>query len=191
VITRPAAFRVYGEPAPKGSLAGRCLTHPRIGQVCVKAARVAISEDANRGRSWRRKIEKGAPVHLPERADRHQPVALTLLFAVTRRPAAEGRRFPATRSAQGVGGDLDKMVRLVLDALESCKVLADDAQVVELAARKVFTDDPAWWHGSATRRNGMEYRKTAPGLYCRIEPVGYLPPELPYEATLSGHDERH
>jgi Holliday junction resolvase RusA-like endonuclease len=184
VITRPAAFRVYGEPAPKGSLAGRCLTHPRIGQVCVKAARVAISEDANRGRSWRHDIEKAAPVHLPERADRHQPVALTLLFAVTRTPAAEGRRFPATRSAQGVGGDLDKMVRLVLDALESCKVLADDAQVVELTARKMFADDPAWvpGHPPLWRRSG---------LYCRIEPVGYIPPELPYETALTDHDERH
>ena len=40
MITKPAAFRVYGEPAPKGSLVGRCLTHPKIGQKALKAAKV-------------------------------------------------------------------------------------------------------------------------------------------------------
>lgn len=181
MITRPAAFRVYGEPAPKGSLAGRCLTHPKIGMVVTKPARVAISEDANRGRPWRRKIEKAAPVHITERPNRHQPLKLTLLFAVTRTQAAADRAYPSTRSAQNTSGDLDKLVRLVLDALESCGVLLDDAQVVELAPKKVYADAPEW-HQGTQRRYGV------PGLYCRIEPVGYVPPELPYEAVL-GADE--
>lgn len=174
MITRPAAFRVYGEPAPKGSLAGRCLTHPKIGQVCSRSARVVMSEDANRGRPWRRAIEAAAPVHITERADRYQPLKLTLVFAVTRTPAAAGRDRPATRSAQGVGGDLDKMVRLVLDALESCGVLLDDAQVTELVTSKVYADSPQW-AAPTTKYYGV------PGLYCRVEPVGWVPDPLPYE----------
>lgn len=168
MITKPAAFRVYGEPAPKGSLAGRCLTHPKIGAVCTQIARVAISEDANRGRPWRRAIEQAAPVHITERPDRYQPLKLVLTFAVTRTPAAKDRAYPSTRSAQNVGGDLDKLVRLVLDALESCGVLLDDAQAVRLDAAKIYCDDVPGFNGR-------------PGLYCRIEPVGYVPPELPYE----------
>lgn len=170
MITKPAAFRVYGEPAPKGSLAGRCLTHPKIGQKALKAARVVMSEASNRGRPWRKAIEKAAPIHITEQADRHQPLEITLLFAVTRQPAAAHRAYPAVRSSQGIGGDLDKMVRLVLDALESCKVLVDDAQVTSLTARKVYADDPDWG-------------RAGPGLYCRLVPVrlSRVVAELPYE----------
>jgi len=177
MITRPAAFRVFGEPAPKGSLAGRCLTHPRVGQKALHAARVVMSEATNRGRPWRRAIEAAAPVHITERPDPHQPLAIELLFAVTRLPAAAGRAYPSTQSAQGVGGDLDKMIRLVLDALESCKVLVNDAQIVEfIRPRKVFADTAEWTAGTRGR--------AVAGLYCRLEPVGYVPPELPYETTL-------
>lgn len=160
MITRPAAFRVYGEPAPKGSLAGR--VNPK------NPKHVIITEDANRNRPWRRAIEKAAPIHITERPDTHQPLKVVLLFGVTRTQAARDRDYPSTQSAQKVGGDLDKLVRLVLDALESCKVLINDAQVVEIEASKVYADTCM----------------KAPGLYCRIEPVGYVPPELPYEDKL-------
>ena len=183
MITRPHAFRVFGEPAPKGSLAGRCLTHPKVGAVCARAARVVLSEDANRGRPWRKAIETAAPVHITERPDKHQALRVTLTFAISRTPAAAGRTRPSTRSAQGVGGDLDKMVRLVLDALEACGVLLDDAQICTFGATdKVFADDPVWHHG-------VDRWRGVPGLYCRLEPAGYAPPELPYEARLDA-DER-
>ena len=176
MITRPAAFRVFGEPAPKGSLAGRCLTHPKIGALCYQAQRVVMSESANRARPWRRAIEKAAPVHIAERADPHQPLMVSALFAVTRTPAAAGRVAPSTQSAQGVGGDLDKMVRLLLDALESCGVLHNDAQVTRFGdLGKVFADDGEWVQG-------VDRRRGVPGLYCRVEPVGWVPDALPYEA---------
>lgn len=180
MITKPAAFRVYGEPAPKGSLAGRCLTHPKIGQKALKAARVVMSEQSNRGRPWRKAIEKAAPLHITERPDRQQPLRIVLLFALTRQPAAAHRRYPAARSSRGIGGDIDKLTRLVLDALESAEVLTDDAQIVTVDARKVYSDDPAWWHPVSDRAG-------KPGLYCRIEPMTpseYVAAvaELPYEA---------
>lgn len=175
MITKPAAFRVKGiEPAPKGSMAGRCLTHPKVGAKCLNPQRVVISEDANRGRPFRRAIEKAAAVHMPEKAGKHQPLKVEILFGITRTRAAADREFPAVRSSQGIGGDLDKMVRLVLDALESCGVLTDDAQVCEIAASKVYFDTCS----------------DSPGLYCRVEPIGWeivtQPPllpvaELPYE----------
>ena len=183
MITRPHAFRVFGEPAPKGSLAGRCLTHPRVGAVCVKAARVVLSEDANRGRPWRKAIETAAPVHITERPDKHQALRITLMFAISRTAAAHSRTMPSTRSAQGVGGDLDKMVRLVLDALESCGVLLDDAQVCTFGGvDKVFADDIRW-------HEGVDRWRGVPGLYCRLAPAGYVPPGLPFEDRLDA-DER-
>jgi Holliday junction resolvase RusA-like endonuclease len=168
VITRPHAFRVYGEPAPKGSIAGRV----------AKNGRVILSEQVNRNRGWRRTIENAAPLWVHERPDPHQPLKVTLTFALTRLRAAENRTYPSTRSAQKVGGDLDKLVRLVLDALETAGVLTDDAQVVELSARKLYSD-ALEWSGVAPVRAGM---------YCRVEPVGYVPPELPYAERLDEHE---
>lgn len=172
MITRPAAFRVYGEPAPKGSLAGRCLTHPKLGQVCKKLAKVVLTEQVERGRYWRKQVEKAAAERITEQAGEHQPIKATFVFAVTRTHAARDRAYPATRSAQGVGGDMDKMVRLVLDALESCGVLKDDAQVVRWGETcKVYADAAEW-----TDRGGPS---GMPGAYIRVEPVGWVPDPLP------------
>lgn len=173
MITRPAAFRVFGEPAPKGSMIPRKL----------KDGRTVVVEDSKRTKPWRRSIEAAAPVHLPERADRYQPVKITCLFAVRRLDSHKGLHGPVMRATGGVGGDVDKMVRLVLDALEGCRIILDDAQVIRLGeTAKVFADDPEW-HQGVQRRYGV------PGLYCRIEPVGLVPDELPYEHVL-GPDER-
>lgn len=167
MITHPAAFRVYGQPAPKGSMIPRKL----------KDGRVVVVEDNKRTKPWRRAIAAAAPVHLSERADQYQPIKIVCAFALTRLPAQEGLPGPVKRATGGVGGDVDKMVRLVLDALEDCGVLVDDAQVVRVEAWKLFADAPDW------PRYGV------PGMYCRIEPVGYVPDELPYETVLDA-DER-
>lgn len=159
MITKPAAFRVFGEPAPKGSMIARTL----------KGGRTIVTEQVNRNKAWRKLIEDAAPRHITERPAPHQPLRVELVFGLTRTAAAAGRVYPATQSAQGIGGDLDKLVRLVLDALESCGVLTNDAQVVALAASKEYADviDKA---GRA-------------GMYCRIEPVGVVPDPLPLEVT--------
>lgn len=157
MITKPAAFRVFGEPAPKGSMIARTL----------KGGRVIVTEQVGRNKAWRRLIEQAAPIHITERPGPHQPLRVELVFGLTRTAAAAGRDYPATQSAQGVGGDLDKLVRLVLDALESCGVLVNDAQVVEVEAAKRYAD-----RMDSLGRSGM---------YCRIEPVGVVPDPLPLE----------
>jgi Holliday junction resolvase RusA-like endonuclease len=162
VITQTWAFRVYGEPAPKGSMVGR-----------IHQGRVIMSEQATRNRPWRALIENAAPTFIRESASPGQPLAIRLLFAVTRTPAAAQRTHPATQSAQGIGGDLDKLVRLALDALESCGVLTNDAQIVDIEAKKVYADDPFW---SIDRLGDSA---TTPGMYCQLRPVGYLPTTLP------------
>lgn len=158
MITQPAAFRVFGEPAPKGSMIART----------TKSGQVIVTEQVDRNKAWRRLIEAAAPVHITERPSPHQPLRVELVFSLTRTPAAKDRAYPATQSAQGIGGDLDKLVRLALDALESCGVLVNDAQVVELEAAKRYAD----------RIESM----ARPGMYCRIEPVGVVPDPLPLEA---------
>lgn len=170
MITRPAAFRVYGQPVPKGSMIPRRL----------KDGRVVVVEDNKRTKPWRRAIEKAAPIHLPERADLYQPIKVTCLFGVQRLPNDTGLLAPVMQAgSHHEGGDVDKMVRLVLDALQGCGVLRNDAQVVRLGeTAKVFADDPEW-------HQGVQRRFAVPGLYCRVEPVGWVPDPLPYERVLA------
>lgn len=148
----------------------------------LKDGRVVVVEDNAKTKGWRRMVGRAAGVHLPEHADQYQPIRVVLLFAVTRASAQAGLPGPVKRATGGVGGDVDKLARLVLDALEDSGVLKDDAQVVQLEARKVFDDDPDWETPSNWQRRGC-------GLYCRVEPVGYVPDELPYEQVLDA-DER-
>lgn len=171
MITQTWGLRIYGEPAPKGSLVPRELP----------GGRVALVEQVGRGKPWRRAIEKAAPKLIPEKAGKHQPIGLDLTFTITKTAAAiaEGRLFPSTQSAEGIGGDADKMVRLVLDALESAKILVNDGQVVRIRTDQYYP--------------GTEYRDqlTRPGLMLRIYPrVKPAPPpaELPYEDKLLVED---
>lgn len=167
MITRPAAFRVFGEPAPKGSMIART----------TKSGKVIVTEQVSRNKAWRRLIEQAAPVRITERPGAHQPLFVTLMFGVTRTTAAAAREYPATQSAQGVGGDLDKLVRLALDAFESCGVLVNDAQVVGLVASKEYADTDTFRY--AGRRLGQARWAVGPGMYCRVEPVGWVPDPLP------------
>lgn len=169
MITKPAAFRVFGEPAPKGSMIARQL----------KGGRTIVVEDNARTKPWRRIIEREAPAWFPEKPSAHQPLKLTLVFGVTRTAAAADRTHPAVRAKQGVGGDLDKLVRLALDALESCGVLTDDAQVVGLVASKEYADTDTFRY--AGRPVGAARAPFGPGMYCRVEPVGWVPDPLPLE----------
>ena len=64
------------------------------------------------------------------------PVAATITFYLDRPKSTPKRvKYPAKRP------DLDKLVRAVLDGLQAGGAFHDDAQVVRLAARKVFYGD--------------------------------------------------
>lgn len=170
MITRSAAFRCFGEPAPKGSL-----------KPVTRGKRTFLVEDNKRTKPWRRRIESTAPIYMTERAGEHQPVLISCLFAVTRTHAAEAREYPTTLAKESIGGDLDKLIRCLLDSLEACKILRNDAQVMAIGGppsvdpllagrpRKVYVDHPDWG-------------KKWPGVYCRIDPVnpvGWEQPGLP------------
>jgi crossover junction endodeoxyribonuclease RusA len=113
------ALVVPGKPLPKGSL-----KHVGRGRL-VEQTKV---------KGWMKEIQ----AHILE-AYRGvdplfvTPVRATLQFHFPRPAAAKNRLYPHLRSA----GDLDKLVRAVLDALQP-SVLADDSLVVHLAAGKFY-----------------------------------------------------
>jgi Holliday junction resolvase RusA-like endonuclease len=153
VIRGEVGFVVRGLPAPKGSL--KCVGrngHHRL-----------IDDSPNVGR-WRDEIV-AAVGDLPQ-ADRHQPIGVEITSTVPRPQSHLGRggslranapAFPAL----GRTGDVDKLARLVLDALQDAHVLDDDSQVVEVLSRKSYPG--GHWFGDDVL--------SVPGVLVRIYPI--------------------
>lgn len=110
---------VSGDPKPKGSL-------KHIG-------RGRLVEQVEGSKTWRQRIAWAARSQYHGRP-LDVPAAVDFEVRVMAPKSAPKRRItlPATRSS----GDLDKHARNVLDALADGGILADDARVVELRARK-------------------------------------------------------
>lgn len=163
-LDRELVLTVYGEPAPKGSM--KCIGG--------KGKRHQLVENSARTTPWRERVARGArqlPVSALSGAVGVE-VTLTVprprghYLVNSRGLSAEGRRtpYPARRS-QGIGGDVDKLARTILDALEDAGVLLDDAQVVELVTRKTYPD------GDGTLPDALTY----PGARIRLYPIEETP----------------
>lgn len=144
-MTRARAVKVFGHPAPKGSL--KC-----IGR---QGGRHQLIEDNKATKPWRQRIHKAAP-HLTINGQPWDgPVGIVLTFTLER-PAT----VPLTRRAwphvHGTGDD-DKLARTVLDGLEDAGVLTNDAQVCSLTATKCYPDTP-----------GVVDQMDQPGVVIRI-----------------------
>lgn len=131
VFLRTDSLRVTVEhrPYPKGSM--RCLGRGRhinqlvgtkpYGDAVTEAAKLAMQEDR------------------PERFPIRKPTALyvDVTFAFPRPKSTPKSHQPVTRST----GDIDKLQRNLLDALQAAGVMEDDSQVVDIWAHQIFTRD--------------------------------------------------
>lgn len=138
MLTAEIRIVIPGRPAPKGSLT--CVGRP--------GGRHQLIEDNKRTKPWRNTIAAAIREQWPhdQHAAPYQPIGAEVTTS-HERPAghygsgrnaqqlkADADPWPVTRTA----GDLDKLARLVLDAIQDTDVLPDDAQVCELHSRKVY-----------------------------------------------------
>lgn len=112
---------VPGKPLPKGSL-----RHVGNGRL-IEQTKV---------KGWMGDIRAHIAEHYQDGPLFTTPVSALVTFHFPRPAAAKNRLYPHMRSA----GDIDKLVRAVLDALQP-SVLADDSLVVYLTAGKLYEDD--------------------------------------------------
>jgi Holliday junction resolvase RusA-like endonuclease len=140
MIAREVVVTIGGTPVGKGSL--KC--------VGTRGARQhVLVEDNPRTQAWRDEIARAMRAAEFEVADQGQPIGIEISSTLPR-PAGHygtGRNSGGLRPsapehpvAHGTG-DVDKLARLVLDALQDADVLADDAQVVEVLSRKAYPDE--------------------------------------------------
>lgn len=135
-------FRVFGIPAPQGS---------KIPGVSSKTGKMFVREQSGKTlKSWREDVKEAAltargvnPVEgiavagqIPTLAG---PIRLSIQFYMPRPPSVTVKRRPLPI----VAPDLDKLIRGVGDALKAAGVYKDDAQVVSIAATKVYGTDEA------------------------------------------------
>lgn len=134
-LTTERVLVVPGHPLPKGSL--KCVG---------RNGRHQIIDDNPNTRVWLDQVAESAAQQLQLTLTPHQGVGIEIA-CILPRPASHHRtgrnRFLLRANAPELPvlrqtGDVDKLARLVLDALQSAGVLADDSQVIELTVRKAY-----------------------------------------------------
>lgn len=120
-------FRVYGTPAPKGSMKAFM---PK------GARRPIVTHDNKQTKPWQIEVMWYAREHCKKPLD--GPVAVALIFFVPR-PKMSAKKAAATRYSTKKP-DCDKLARLVLDALKGYAYV-DDAQVAQLTVQKFYEND--------------------------------------------------
>ena len=121
----PLVITAHGNPVPQGSK-----TRTRHGM---------RDDSSEKLQPWRDTVHWAALRALDGEPAYEGPVVVEVTFTL-RKPAAA----PKTRTSWPVKprtGDLDKLQRAVFDALTDAAVWGDDAQVVEVTARKVYPEE--------------------------------------------------
>lgn len=113
---------VPGWPAPKGSITQG-----------VHRGRRFVRESSRRVAPWVDLIDAAASYAWRRRPPLESPVVVRSVFYLPR-PRTNTDPYPTRRGS----GDVDKLVRAVLDGLQRAKVLTDDANVVESSETKLF-----------------------------------------------------
>lgn len=129
---------LYGIPVPQGS------------KVSYGPRRM-VDANAAKLKPWREAVKQAAVAQMGERLPLEGPCAVIATFYLPRPQSAPKRvLWPAKKP------DLDKLLRAALDGFTDAGVFGDDAQVVDVRARKRFAADPHDPH--ALPRPGMSAR---------------------------------
>lgn len=118
---REIRFTVFGEAKPQGSQQHRFV--PSLGHTVAHEKHSLVD--------WRKQVAQVAGQHTGQAGIIEGPVALEVTFFRLRPKSARKRPYPTTAP------DADKLVRAIGDAITGV-LIRDDAQVVDLIARKRF-----------------------------------------------------
>ena len=118
------SFTAYGVPAPQGST--RAFMRPGMKHPVVTA-------DCKRTKPWRQAIVDASREVMAGRVPLGGPVEVRVVFYLPRPKSAPKRITEPAKLP-----DLDKLIRALFDALTAAGVWRDDAQVVQVDARKAF-----------------------------------------------------
>jgi Holliday junction resolvase RusA-like endonuclease len=162
-LTRELVITIPGRATPKGSL--KCVgRRGRVNHVLLE------DDKSGAGKAWRNTIAGWVRRRWPadQYAAPRQPLGAEITLTLIR-PASHygtGRNAHTVKPSADllpVGhstGDVDKLLRNVLDALQDTDLLPDDCAVIEATARKTYVNGPA----------GVPDRLEYPGVVIRLYP---------------------
>lgn len=116
-----ATLSISGLPAPKGS---RIPGKRKDGTIYTRPA-------SKGEKPWRETVAYAARANRPAGKTLPPPYEIELLFSMPE-PEKPKYRWPSK------DGDLDKLIRAVLDGLTQGELIQDDRHVIQLVARKRF-----------------------------------------------------
>lgn len=128
MLSSEIVVTIPGHPKPKGSL--KCIGG-RGGRGHV------LIEDNPGTKEWRNTVAGWIVSRVHSTADKGQALGAEVTLTIER-PKSVKRTYPTSRSSY----DVDKLLRLILDALQDTPLLPDDAQICEVTARKAYPHDP-------------------------------------------------
>lgn len=140
ILTHLVDVSIEGTPRPAGGL--------RIGVRKDGGRFLAPNSSANLGK-WKRAVTAACKENFGDARPYPDAVHLDVVFYVARpkshylkaglRPEAPA--YPTARASTNGGGDFDKLVRAVADAITDAGVYGDDSQVVDAKIRKRYADE--------------------------------------------------
>lgn len=164
MLTTELTITIPGESVPKGSM--KC-----IGQR-GKVRHQLIEDETTRVKEWRGSIAYWVRRKwMSHAAAKGQPLGAEITFTIKRPKSHYGtgrnadQLKPAAIHALPVShsvGDVDKLLRLILDALQDTHALPDDAAVCELTGRKHYVQ-----HNPTPGDDVLSY----PGVVIRLYPL--------------------
>lgn len=156
--------KVVGKPMPKGSVhcvGPRTAKCKGCGHEQVVIHNVQPDDSSGEGKEWRKRlVAAGQSLRRSIGYTFEGPVSVDATFVIERPKTIQHRVFPHKYP------DLDKLVRMLLDALTTAGVWLDDSLVCELNVRKQYP--------------GMIPELTGPGVVVRVD-LMVDPDALPIE----------
>lgn len=121
-----ARFEVHGRPRTKGSMK----------VITPRGRKPIMVEDHAHSESWRKRIKTAILTQCPGVVFTG-PVGVYATFTFDRLgPSAQALTHPVVNSGVNANGDLDKLVRNLLDAMEDSGMIVNDCMVVSVSAVK-------------------------------------------------------
>lgn len=159
MLTGEWSIAIPGKPATRGSM--KCVG--RRGKV----AHVLVESHATAD-PWRQTVVGWMRKYHPaQTAEKGQAVGVEITFTLPRPATHYGtgrnsKRLKESAPKHPTGrntGDIDKLARLILDAMQDAQLIPDDAAVCELNTRKAYPAD-----------HGYDDRLPYPGVLIRLYP---------------------
>lgn len=128
-MSKLATFHVPGRPRTKGSLK----------VITPRGRKPILIEDHAHSEPWRKRIKAAILAQCSPIKTIAVPCAMRATFVFAQEgPSAQHLHWPVLNAGVNASGDLDKLLRNLLDAMQDSGLILDDCLVVQVSTLKTW-----------------------------------------------------